>query len=128
MLTVIDCGLGGPTKELWIMLAITVPVALLTVAYGVQTGRDLTMPTIQIATIAVGSIVVWCFGGKIVEGITRIYGSTDKDRAVSAGPYTGFRHPPAAESEPAPSQVFCVHCGYAIPDYAIFCRRCGRRQ
>jgi ribosomal protein L40E len=24
--------------------------------------------------------------------------------------------------------VFCVHCGYAIPDYAIFCRRCGRRQ
>lgn len=122
------------------MLAITAPIALMTLALAVQTGRDLEIPAIQIATIVIGSIVVWRLGPQIVEGMTRIYEEAtgrdqgrqmrraQKNRAEENLRYCDDLQQGTVPDSSLGSNVFCVHCGYAIPAYATFCRRCGRRQ
>jgi len=41
-----DCALGGPSKELWIMLAVAIPATLLTIIYAAERGLDYTVPAI----------------------------------------------------------------------------------
>jgi hypothetical protein len=129
--------LGGPSKELWIVLIVAIPVTLFTFAMAIQFGGgDMTLPAIQAAVLVLGSIGLWRLGGRIIEGITRIY--TDATRIFGAEPRTseveqtprdlGNLQERAMPSPLSDSQVFCVHCGYPIPVYAAFCRRCGKKQ
>jgi hypothetical protein len=121
------------------MLAVAIPITLLTIAMVAERGGNFAFPALQIMTLVVGSIVVWRFGGRIVEGMTRIYEEVTGKRR--SGGWNGRTHHPEESTryygesqEAAPpdsslgSKAHCVHCGYAIPVYATFCRRCGKRQ
>jgi len=127
-----EADLGGSSKTLWAMLGATLAITAIEIVMIAQGGSgDYTIPTVQIAAIGVGGIVIWRMGGKIVEGLTRIYeegtriwGSAGKDPAT----YESLQLPMRADSRAASSHLFCVHCGSAIPDYATFCRYCGKRQ
>jgi hypothetical protein len=128
----IEADLGGSSKILWVMLGTTLAITAIEIVMIAQGGSgDYTIPAVQIAAIGIGGIVIWRMGGKIVEGLTRIYeegtriwGSASKDPAA----YGSLQQPMRADSRTASSQLFCVHCGSVIPDYATFCRYCGKRQ
>lgn len=113
------------------MLAIAVPLTVIEIVLIAQGGTgEFALPMVQIVVIVVGGVLLWHMGGKIVEGMTRIYeeatrffGGPDNAHGVQiARPATPQQQPTGGTS------LFCVHCGSVIPEYATFCRYCGKRQ
>jgi ribosomal protein L40E len=105
-------------------------------------GGDMTLPTIQTVALVLGSVGVWRLGGKIIEGMTRIYTETArllgdaKTGDVEATRYYGdvqaglafVQQAQKMEALPKTHRVFCYYCGEPMPSDAAFCRRCGRKQ
>jgi hypothetical protein len=120
------------------MLTVAIPIILLTMVFSRES--DYVFPALQIITLVVGSIVVWRLGGRIVEGMTRIYeegigkrrsGGWNEEarRSEESTRYYGESQETVQhDSSLLGSKAHCVHCGYVIPVYATFCRRCGKRQ
>jgi len=126
--------MGALSKELWLTVAICVPIILWTLSVVQSRGEDLSAPLFQIGVLGIGSIVIWRLGGRILEAITRVWERIDQtrawDREVVREPEASVSVEEAimADRKIDSSQVSCNRCGYRIPPTAAFCKHCGSKQ
>jgi ribosomal protein L40E len=121
--------MGGPSKELWGMLAICIPIVLWQTWVFSESNATNGYYIICFEAIFLGfsSYMVWRYGG-IAEAVTKILEVTRVwDRPQPAIAYGGINTETAeAQQERDPSPIVnCQRCGYRMPMAAKFCRRCG---
>jgi len=126
--------MGAFSKELWITIAICVPIIAWTFLVAQSRGVNLTAPIIQVLTLIIGGVIIWRLGGRIVEAVTRIIERIDPTRIWDRAE----QHEPSREAiefseartdtVTAIAEVFCQFCGYSIPARAAYCKHCGRKQ
>ena len=95
--------------------------------YYLYTSNTNTRPLLifQLVILLVGSFGLWLVEGpKIVEEVTRMWEGRDVTRNWDGHNQT----PPQARVKLVPQSFYCVYCGMTIPNYAIYCRHCGKRQ
>jgi len=127
--------MGAFSKELWLTLAICVPIILWTLSIVQSRGEDLSAPLFQVGVLVIGGIVIWRLGSRILEAITRVWERIDQTRAwdrveVVRDPERSISVEEAimADRKVDLAEVSCKRCGYRIPPTAAFCKHCGVKQ
>ena len=129
--------MGGFGKEFWITIVIAVPVILWTITVARSRGGNLSGPMLQMGVLVIGAIAIWRFGEQAVETATRMWEKLEPTKSLAQDP-PPYELPQASLETRATlarpdvqlkaELVFCIYCGNKIPPYAIFCRRCGKKQ
>jgi hypothetical protein len=127
--------MGAFSKELWITIAVCVPIILWTLSVVQSHGGDLSITMFQIGVVVVGSIVIWRMGSRILEAVTRVWERIDQTRAWDRTERSKDRETSLSVEEKVESDrkvdssgVSCIRCGYSIPATAAFCKHCGAKQ
>ena len=113
--------MGAPSKALYGMLIICVVVIVSELA--IWGNGTLYLVLFQIMVLVLGVPLVWKYGTEgIIKAATRLRDATQIWDEPSA-PKLRQRG-----DQSIPRDVYCMYCGYALPDDATFCRRCGKPQ
>jgi len=121
---------GAFSKELWIAIAVCVPVIAWTAFIAQERGDILLVPLLQVSVLLVGGIVIWRMGERILEAVTRVWEKIDGTRIWDVPQekrLAELYETPKSDGGAGPV-VFCQYCGYSISAHSTFCRHCGKRQ
>jgi len=125
--------MGAPSRELWGMLIICVPLMIwqFLTFYQADWMPGYFEVVFEIVFVACMSYLIWRYGG-VPEAVTKVLEFTRVwDRAGSEaakqGDGTSTSHLIRSEVEIS-TDTFCRGCGFRMTSSARFCRRCGREQ
>lgn len=111
--------MGAPSKDLWVMLLICVPIILWQISFLPAAGLLLELVVaFEALIVGSGAVLVWRYGG-FAEAVTRVREVT---RMWDINP---------PEAQPIPDSVrrisFCRYCGGKIQSDSSSCVKCGSK-
>lgn len=117
--------MGAPSKDLWIMLIICIPLILL---QALPFARSNIQPTaglilravilFELIFVGTGAYYVWKYGS-FAEAVTRVLEATRIWDINPRSVETGRQIPQATK--------FCRYCGTRIPRESTICEGCGSK-
>jgi ribosomal protein L40E len=144
--------MGAFSKELWITVAVCLPVILWTLFLAQSRGGNIEIPAFQIAVLLVGGVVIWRMGGRILETVTKVWERINPTRVwdvqadsesdqLSINPSqmsfrerqygddnAGWQGPAVSEERGNSADGLCAHCGSSLRANAVYCRHCGKKR
>jgi len=121
--------MGAPSKELWGMLIICVPIVVWQAWLFVQANATnlYFISVFEVVFLGCGAYLVWRYGG-IVEAVTRVLEVTrvwDRHELGTPEASGNTGELEFSSNESVLRSAICRHCGFHMTSNAKFCRHCG---